>query len=57
MTSDNWNSILPNEQFLVIRAAHEFVLLNEGKGVDCAEMLGVLHGLFSSSEVELEDLL
>lgn len=57
MTSDNWNSILPNEQFLVIRAAHEFVLLNEGKGVDCAEMLGVFHGLFSSSEVELEDLL
>lgn len=57
MTSDHWYSVLPNEQFLVVRAAHEFVLLDEGKGVDCTEMLGVFHGLLAGSEVELEDFL
>lgn len=57
VASDHWYSVLPNEQFLVIGAAHEFILLDESKGVDCTEMLCVFHGLLACSEVELEDLL
>jgi hypothetical protein len=43
MPSNNRNSILPNKQFLIIRATNEFILLDEGESIDRSQMLGILH--------------
>lgn len=57
MASDYWDSVFPDKQFFVIGGAHKFVLLDEGQGVNGAEMLVVLHSLGASTQIELVDFL
>lgn len=51
------NTELPHEEFLVVAGGDEFAGLDEGYGVDCAEMLVVLEDALAGGHVELGDLL
>ena len=54
---DNRNPELPNEKLLVVGAADELVLLDEGDAIHRPQMLAIVHLLLPRIDVELHDFL
>lgn len=57
MSCHHRDSILPDEQLLIVRTTYKLVLFDESQSIDCSQVLSVLHGLLSCAKIELEDFL